>query len=132
MDHQIFIDRILENESLAGDLEDAPAEQLLRWGTGQVRALVQELSDAELAGAKVNELMATMRQVNRTASSCAGASADDLAAQLGRLLERHAQAVGGSGLATADDLAKAAAALRDLAPDQAVAFLLEWLDARKG
>ena len=131
MDPQIFIDRILENESLTSDLEDGPASRLLQWGTGQVRALVEGLDDQESAGAKVNALMAVMRQVTRTANNCAGAATDDLADELGRLLERHAEAFGSSARATPGEVAQAAARLTELPPDGAVTFLLEWLNKRK-
>ncbi len=94
MDNQLFIDRILENESLTSDLEDGPASQLLRWGIQQVSALVSGLDDEEWAGVKVDALMALMGQVNRMASSCAGAAADDLARGLGGLLESRALVFG--------------------------------------
>ena len=130
MDHQVFVERILENESLTGDLEDGPAARLLRWGTGQVRALVQELDDEEAAGARANALMALMRQVNKTASTSAGATAEDLAEALHRLRERHAAAFGPARDMSAAEVEAAAAALAALSPDQAVTFLLEWLTAK--
>ena len=131
MDPQIFVERILENENLTGDLEDGPAAQLLKWGTGQVAALVRDLQDEEAAGAKVNALMALIRQVNRTAGNSAGAAAEDLVGELERLLDRHAQALGGARPAEAAEMQAAAAALAALTPDQAVAFLLDWLNPKK-
>jgi len=131
MHRQLFVDQILENESLTSGLEDGPAAQLLRWGTGQVSALVKGLDDEESA-ARVNALMALMRQVTRIAGSCAGAAVDDLATQLGRLLERRALAFGSGGLATRDDIAQAAAVLTELPTDEAVTFLLDWLNTRRG
>ncbi len=132
MDDQLFIDQILENESLTGGLEDGPAAQLLRWGTQQVSGLVKGLDDEESAGAKVNALMAVMRQVARIAGSCNAAAADDLATELGRLLESRAVAFGSISPATADELTNAAAVLTELPPDRAMSFLLHWLDARRG
>jgi hypothetical protein len=129
MDHQIFIDRLLENENLTGDLEDAPAVRLLKWGTGLVPGLIQALEDEEAAGTKVNALMALMRQVNRTAANSAGAPAEDLAADLGRLVEHRAAVFGNEWQASAAEIEAAATALAALAPDQAVTFLLEWLKA---
>ena len=129
MDFQLYIEQILEDESLTSDLEDEPAAQLLRWGTGQVSALVKGLDDEE-AAARVSALTALMRQVTRIARRGAGAAADDLATQLGRLLESRALAFGSAGPATAGEAAKAAAVLTELPPDRAVTFLLHWLDAR--
>ncbi len=132
MDDQLFIDQILENESLTGDLEDGPAAQLLRWGTRQVSGLVKGLDDEELANAKVNALMAVMRQVARMSVRCYGAAAGELATELGRLLESHALAFDSTGQASADEVANAAAVLAELPPDRAMTFLLHWLDTRKG
>jgi hypothetical protein len=132
MDHQTFVERILENENLTGDLEDGPASQLLQWGTSQVRAVVQGLEDEEAAGVKVKALMALMRQVNRTAGTSAGSAAEDLAADLERLLEHHARAFEQARRASAAEIEAAAATLGAMSPDQAVPFLLEWLNAREG
>ncbi len=128
MDYQLLIDRILENESLTGDLEDGPAEQLLRWGIQQVRVLVSEVDDEESAGAKVNALLALMRHVTRLANSCSGAHVSALAEQLGRLLESRALAFGSDSPATEEEVVKAAALLREMPPDRAMVFLLDWLN----
>jgi hypothetical protein len=130
VEHQIFVERILENESLTGDLEDGPAARLLQWGTGHVRALVEALDDEAVAGTRVNALMALMRQVNRTAGNSAEAATPDLVADLARLLERHAAAFGNTRPASVAEVETAAIALTSLPPDQAVSYLLEWLDAR--
>jgi hypothetical protein len=130
MEHQIFVDRLLENENLTGDLEDGPAKKLLAWGTEQVPGLVQALEDEEVAGTKVVALMGLMRQVNRTAANCAGASPEDLAEELGRLLEKRAQVYEDAWQAGATEVEAAAAALAALTPDQAVTFLIEWLKVR--
>ncbi len=93
-----------------------------------MRARVSELDDEESAGAKVDALMALMRQMTRVANSCAGAHVSALAEQLGRLLESRALAFGSDSPATEDEVVKAAALLRELPPDRAVAFLLDWLN----
>ncbi len=129
MDRELLVDRILENESLTSDLEDGPAAQLLQWGTHQVGALVSELEDEASAGAKVDALMALMRQVARIANRCAGADVGALAKQLDHLLESCAPAFGSDSPATVDEVVKAAALLRELPPGKAVAFLLDWLNA---
>jgi hypothetical protein len=132
MDHQIFIERILENESLTGDLEDDPAARLLQWGTGQVPALVEGLDDEEAAGDRVNALMALMRQLGRTAANGLGAEAADLASELPGLLEHYTQVFGPVRETQAAELEVAAVELSMLPADQAVSFLLEWLSEKRG
>ena len=132
MDEQIFIERILENESLTGDLEDEPATRLLQWGTRQVRPLVQDLDDEELAGAKVNTLMAVLRRLNRLAANGATTPAADLAADLRQLVELYAEAFDRARTLSPADLetaaAEAAATLAALPPIPALDFLLDWLN----
>ena len=130
MDHQVFVERILENEGLTGDLEDGPAARLLQWGTGQVQGLVQDLADEEAAGDKVNGLVALMRQVTRTASRSLGAANSDLIEDLGQLRERYGQVFGPVRPASSGEIEAAATALAALSPEQAVTFVLDWLTTK--
>lgn len=68
MEEQLAIDRILETENLTDGLEDDDANWLLDWGIGQVHGLINGIEDDDLAGAKVNALMAVMRRLNQIAA----------------------------------------------------------------
>ena len=127
IDEQILIERILEAENLTDNLEDEPASLLLKWGTGQVSRLAQNSEDQEHAGERINGLMAVMRKINRLAGNLDSAEAEELAADLARLVELHAQAFGHARDASAEDLKAAAAALAQTPASEAVPFVLKWL-----
>ena len=126
VDEQILTDRILEAENLTDELEDDAATPLLKWGTGQVGRLVRNVEDEELAGGRINALMAVMRQINRLVGRGPN-SPDELTAGLGQLIELYARAFGASRSATAAELEAAAGVLAQSSRPQAVGFILEWL-----
>ena len=65
MQKERFVERILEAENLCDDLEDADANRLINWGINQVDVILAGITDEELAGKKINALMAVMRKINR-------------------------------------------------------------------
>jgi len=129
IDKQALIERILEAENLTDNLEDEAASQLLKWGTGQVGALVKDMDDEERAGETVQGLMAVMRQINRLAGDLD--SPEDLAADLGRLAKLHTQAFGYAPDASAAALKATAKALTGVTASEAVPLILKWLTPRK-
>src|ERR1041385_8939475 len=90
MDRQLLIDRLLEAENLTDNLEDDAANTLIKWGIGQIDHLIKGVNDEEVAGDKVNDLMALMRGINSTAGNPSAASQE----KLHELLERYAQTFG--------------------------------------
>ena len=127
IDEQALIERILEAENLTDNLEDEPAAQLLKWGTGQAGQLVKNVDDEEAAGKIITALMAVMRQINRLAGDVEAASVEDLAGGLGRLAKLHKQAFGYAPDTSAATLKATAKALAKITPAQAVPLVLEWL-----
>jgi hypothetical protein len=85
MDKQLFIDRILETENLTDELEDADANWLLAWGTGQLDAVLGGVEDETAAGDRVNALMAVMRVINRIAGKYGDLPEDRLMEKLTEL-----------------------------------------------
>jgi hypothetical protein len=124
MDKQAAIDRILETENLTDGLEDDDAKWLLDWGIGFLPALIGELEDEDAAGAKVNELMAVMRQINQIVADRNAASPEDLADAVVALAEAHARAFGGNRPLKPEDPSKLAALLAAQPSRQAMLALI--------
>jgi hypothetical protein len=124
MDKQAAIDRILETENLTDGLEDDDAKWLLDWGIGFLPALIGELEDEDAAGAKVNELMAVMRQINQIVADRNATSPEDLADAVVALAEAHARAFGGNRPLKPEDPSKLAALLAAQPSRQAMLALI--------
>ncbi len=131
MDEKIFVDRILENENLTSNLVDDDANWLLKWGTGQVKGLLQGIGDADTAGEKVNALMAVMRKINRIVGEGDWPSADELVPELEKLADLSAQAFGIPCNMSAADWEAMANQLVQMAPPQALQFLTERFTSAK-
>ena len=125
MDEKIFVERILENENLTSSLVDEDANWLLKWGTGQVKGLVQGIGDADAAGEKVNALMAVMRKMNRLVGEGDWPPVDELIPELETLAELSAQAFGVPRTRGTADWEAVANQLVQMTPPQALQFLAE-------
>ena len=131
MDEKIFVARILENENLTSNLVDEDANWLLKWGTSQVKGLVQGIGDMDAAGEKVNALMAVMRKMNRMVGEGDWPPADELVPELEALAELSAQAFGTSHSMSTAEWEAVANQLTKMTPPQALQFLVEWLTSGK-
>jgi len=131
MDEKIFVARILENENLTSNLVDEDANWLLKWGTGQVKGLVQGIGDVDAAGEKVNALMAVMRKLNRMVGEGDWPPVDELIPELETLAELSTQAFGTSHDMSTTDWKAVANQLTQMTPPQALQFLVEWLTSAK-
>jgi hypothetical protein len=127
MDEKVFIERILETENLTDELVDEEANWLLNWGVGQVKGLIQDIEDVDVAGAKVNALMAVMRRVNRIVGQRDALSVADLTVELGTLVKVYTRAFGHSRRAGVVARTAAANRLLPMTSGQALQFLIEWL-----
>jgi hypothetical protein len=78
LDEQIAIERILEIDSLTDELGDDEANYLLEWASAHAPALIKGLADDDVAGEKVNALIAVLRQVNTMAALRKTRSADEI------------------------------------------------------
>jgi len=134
MDKKPFVERMLEVENLTDELEDREAKRLLHWGIGKLDGVLQNASDADDAGARVNRLMAVMRKINRIAGGCAAKNADDLAGDLQALETLCGEAFDSPAAFTEADGAKKAekiaAEIAGKAPGEAVELLIELCDLK--
>jgi hypothetical protein len=126
MNTECFVERILETENLTDELEDAEAQRLLDWGIARLEPLLQGIEDAEIAGGKVNALMALMRKLNRLAGSAVNGDLQALEGELVRLDELNRALY--PDAAPLDLLAcqQGALKLSVLEPGPALDFLLAW------
>lgn len=126
MDKERFTERILETENLTDELEDAEAQWLLDWGIAALDPLLEGLEDAEIAGAKVNALMAVMRKLNRLVGGRDGKTSEELAADFSDL-DGLARAINpGRSNATPQDCLDAAQALAGLDARSGLEYAARW------
>jgi hypothetical protein len=123
MDHQLFIDRLLETENLTDNLEDDDANLLLDWGVAQIAGLIKDITDHEAAGEKINGLMHVMRGLNSVAGNPAGASHETIA----DLLSRYRQSFGETIQIADTEYRSIAERVSNMQPGEAVNFLTKWL-----
>jgi hypothetical protein len=123
MDHQLFIDRLLETENLTDNLEDDDANLLLDWGVAQITGLIKDITDHEAAGEKINGLMHVMRALNSVAGNPAGASHETIT----DLLSRYRQSFGETIQITDDEYRSIAERVSNMQPGEAINFLTKWL-----
>ncbi len=126
MNKERFVERILETENLTDELEDAEANWLLDWGINQLNAVLQDTSDDELGGVRVNALMAVMRKINRLSAARQNKTPPSLSADLRALVELFGLAFGCPGRAEPASLQSVAAHLPGLSTPEAVEFLAGW------
>jgi hypothetical protein len=125
VDEKVFVERILENENLTSSLVDEDANWLLKWGTGQVKGLVQGLGDVDVAGEKVNTLMAVMRKMNRLVGQGDWPPVDEIVPELETLADLSAQVFGAPDDVSTTDWEAMANQLTQMTPPQALRFLVE-------
>ncbi len=126
MDKARYVERILEAENLTDELEDAQANWLLDWGIGQLDGLLVDITDEELAGARVNALMAVMRKINRLAGSRQRHNPAELAADFATLADLWARARDRQPSATPAECEAAALHFAHLPLEEALKFAVDW------
>ena len=127
MEPERYIERILETENLTDELEDKEAQLLLDWGLAELGPLLAKIEDPEIAGGKVNQLMAVMRKINRILGALEGRPSDALAADLIALDELRYVLQGLPPLPlTTAEYAQAAAILANLDTHGALDYLIHW------
>ena len=127
MEKERFVERMLETENLTDELEDEDANWLLNWGIQRLDEVIEAIEDEEVAGSRVNALMAVVRKINRIAGSYTRKDAQALASDLAELDQLFSAAFlsdspSGSEKITADQEA-AAAALAQMPTRQALETL---------
>jgi len=127
MFEDIFIERILETENLTDNLEDAEANRLLDWGISKIAGLILDIEDRDLAGEKVNALMALMRKINRILGVLPDKPVEELASDLASLIELHNSTFGSLRPIMPEECQTAAANLANLPVGLALEFLMSWL-----
>jgi hypothetical protein len=132
MNSERFVERMLETENLTDELEDAQAQRLLDWGIAQVEPLVRGIEDAEIAGERVNGLMALIRKINRLAAVAQGSDPQLLAAELAVLNEVTRSIYPAAPPLAAQACLPAAEELAALDPAAALEFIIAWPGCGQG
>ena len=129
MDKARYVERILEVENLTDELEDPQANWLLDWGIGQLDGILKGIVDEELAGEKVNALMAVMRKINRITGSRPKGDLEILAVDFATLADLFGRARGCQPAASPADCQSAAAHFAQLPVEEALVYMVEWCAA---
>ena len=124
MDDKFYIGRLLENENLTGNLEDADANRLLDWAIERIGGLI---GDPVLADEKFTALMAVLRKINRIAPDAATRPPQELAADLADLAAAYQQTFGAAPPVDPDDLQHLARSFSGQSVSQSIESLLQWL-----
>jgi hypothetical protein len=123
-DLQALTDRMLESENLTDNLQDQEAQWLLDWGITELRRLASEAENDQELSERAGALMKFMRGLNRLVGSLPDADP----AELTRLLEARFAAYGTSRAAEQAAIDEAAMALSAMAPQEALEFLIDWVE----
>jgi len=127
MEKELFIERMLGVENLTDELEDEPADWLLKWGIARLDQVLKPAGeDPEAAGGRVNALMAVMRKINRMTGARQQADAESLAADFAALDGLFAAAFESGRSPSESECRAAAAHLAQLDPQPALEFLTGW------
>src|SRR5690242_11810569 len=129
MDKALAIERITENENLTDGLEDDDANWLLQWGTSHVSSLIAGIEDDEVAGEKVNQLMAVMRSLNAIAADRAVETPANLGEHIWALRDQYIATFGSVAPRGEDEMARLSNALPSVSAREAMRQLLAFLDA---
>lgn len=124
MDKQAAIDRITETENLTDNLEDDDANWLIEWGINKATEVTASIADEEMAGGKLNAVMAVMRKLNQIAGSHSDKDADALSDDVRVLAMMYANAFGASRHLDATALKHAAKSIAPQSPRQLMEYLL--------
>jgi hypothetical protein len=123
MDEQRAIERITETENLTDGLEDPDANWLLNWGVGLVHDLIHGVKD-DVAADKVHDLMAVMRKLNQIVADRAAKPPKALADDIKSFVSSYKAAFGKARRLKADDYKRAAEAICDKSPQEAMQALI--------
>ena len=130
MNKDLLIEKILETENLTSELEDDDADWLLNWGVNRVDEVLDGITDDEVAGGKINELMAVMRKINRITGSFSTDTPADLADSLIQLHDLFIKVFPGSPAAAiqpeALPLQTTASQIKQESPRQVLEYLGMW------
>ena len=124
MYEQMAIDRISEVENLTDNLTDETASWLIRLAIDKATALLTDINDADAAGAKVNDLMAVMRDINQIIPALKSKQPSDLTKDLSAFVRVYSKAFGDSRKLTSKSLNKLATELKKMSPLEATKKLL--------
>lgn len=72
------IERMLETENLTASLQDDDARWLLDWGIAQVRQLLKDVTDGDIADEMTYNLMSAMRTASRIAAEPTAVTTDNV------------------------------------------------------
>jgi hypothetical protein len=131
MNKERYRERILETENLTDELEDAQAGWLLQWGIACLDQLLEGTFDnQEVAGKKINELMAVMRKINSMVGASPAAGPGRLAAEFATFNDLFNSAFKLERNLTDAECFSAAAQLKQFSPQQALEYLTGWGEVR--
>jgi hypothetical protein len=125
MDEQVAIDRITETENLTDNLEDQAANWLIDWGISQAKQLVSNIKDEDLAGDKLNAVMAVMRSLNQIAGGYMDKPASALADDIRSFLTLYSNAFGAENTVTSKAIRDAARTIARQSPRETMQTLID-------
>jgi hypothetical protein len=128
MNRQLLIDRLLEVANLTDQLEDEPADALIKWAVSQVDRLLAGSPDLQAIYARMQGLMKAIRSINLLAGNPRNASRESL----GDLLAGYQEALGAVRAASDAEQAALLQVLASMQPGQAVDYLIHWLQNGPG
>jgi phosphatidylserine/phosphatidylglycerophosphate/cardiolipin synthase-like enzyme len=129
MDEDLAIERITENENLTDGLEDDDANWLLHWGTSRVGGLIAGIDDDEMAGEKVNQLMAVMRSFNAIAADRSTKTPAALGDDIRALRDQYRATFGGISPANEHAITRLSNTMSSMTARAAMQQLLAFLEA---
>ena len=124
MDRQAAIDRITETENLTDNLEDDDANWLIDWGVNKATEVTASIADKEMAGGKLNAVMAVMRKLNQIVGSHSAKDPDALSDDVRVLAMMYANAFGSARHLDATALKRAAKSIAPQSPREVMQYLL--------
>jgi hypothetical protein len=129
MREQDAIDRILETENLTYGLEDDDANWLLDWGIKLLPEVIGGVADDEVAGDKVNGLMAVMRKINQITADRADKDPEELSEDIHSLAGHSTRAFGIARSTNPDQELILAQQIAGLSSRETIQILLDWIKA---
>jgi hypothetical protein len=129
---QRVAEQLLEDSGLTGDLDDAEASRLLKWGLPISKQLVEQTADMTEAQAEaylssaMKNLRRAMRRINKLVGSLASSTPDERLALLEKIFEAAGE-VPVLEFTPPAALESEAATLQGLAPGEALSKLIGYL-----
>jgi hypothetical protein len=124
MNEQVAIDRITETENLTDNLEDQDASWLIDWGINHANQLISSIKDDEMAGSKLNAVMAVMRSLNQIVGSYMDKPASALADDIRSFLTVYSNAFGNARTITSQEIKDAARTIGKKSPRETMQTLI--------